>query len=294
MSGPVGPDLSFLRQPRRLAAIAILALTGAVIAMWLIVRGELVGADARAYWGAVRLWLDGGDILSPPPPYMPYVYVPWSVPLFLPWAALPWDTAWFAWRSLNLLLLLWSAAWAYARRPLATALLVAFLAAPLTATLDTGNITLLCALSVWAARFIGPRVGGFLWALSTALKWFPLLLFVVLPARARRWGILWLAIAGLLSLAVWPATLEQLRIAVGYPRPLRIDYLLLLWAAVPWMWSDARFFEPRAWPGHLAEARERAVSGLRAWWATPARIAVARSAASRAVRGLLGIEPVSR
>ena len=138
-------DLSFLRDPARLAAIFILVVCGAGIAVWVLARGDLVGADARAYWGGVRLWLGGGDPLNPPPPYMPYVYWPWSLPIFTPWAALPWETAWFVYRALNILLFGWSVAWAYRQHPMATAVLVAVVTIPLAATLDTGNITLLCA-----------------------------------------------------------------------------------------------------------------------------------------------------
>ncbi len=56
------------------------SVCGAAIAVWILARGDLVGADARAYWGGVRLWLGGGDPLDPPPPYLPYVYWPWSLP----------------------------------------------------------------------------------------------------------------------------------------------------------------------------------------------------------------------
>ena len=64
-------DLGFLRDPARVAANIILVICGAAIVTWIIARGDLVGADARAYWGGVRLWLSGGDPLDPPPPYMP-------------------------------------------------------------------------------------------------------------------------------------------------------------------------------------------------------------------------------
>jgi hypothetical protein len=289
MARPVAVDLAFLRDPRRVAAILVIALVGAAMAIWLIVRGELVGADARAYWGGVRLWLEGRDLLDPPAPYLPYVYVPWSVPLFWPWAAMPWEAAWFTWRAANVLLLAWSAAWAYRRRPLATALLLTVLLVPLTATLDTGNITLLCALAPWLAVMVGPRVGGLAWAVAAALKWFPIALLVVLPARARRWGVGALVVAAILSLAVWPATLPQLELAIGFPRPLRIDYLLLLWGAVPWLWARDAWFEPRAWPARARGYLLGALAALRGWWQGPDRPAVAGAAAGRGVRWLLGI-----
>ncbi len=189
-------DTGFLRDRSRLLAILILVVCGAAIVSWIVARGDLVGADARAYWGGVRLWLSGGDPLDPPPPYMPYVYWSWSLPLFTPWAALPWETAWFVYRAFNIIVFAWSAAWAYRQHPLATALLVLLITPALAATLDTGNITLLCAMGIWAAHFTGPRLGGFMWALATALKWFPALLFLLLPPRARLWGIGWAALFG--------------------------------------------------------------------------------------------------
>jgi Glycosyltransferase family 87 len=230
-------DFGFLHDPRRLLAILIIALSGAAVLVFLAARGELAGSDARAYWAGVRLWVGGGDPLHPTGPFLPYVYAPWTLPLFLPWAALPWSVAWFLWRGVNLLLLLWTAGWAYSRHPLATALVLAILAAPIAATLDTGNITLLLAFAVWAAQFVGPRLGGALWAFAATLKWFPVLLLYFLPPRARLWGVGGLGVALLLALATWPQTLTQLDLAINFPRPLRLDYILLGWAAVPWLWQ---------------------------------------------------------
>lgn len=226
-----------LRQPRVLLAILILGVTGGLILAFLQARGELVGADARAYWGAVRVWLAGGDPYSPVEPYMPYAYAPWTLVLFLPWALLPWGVAWFSWQVVNLTLFAWSVAWAFDRRPLATAVLVAALGAPLAATLDTGNVTLLIVMGIWLAHFSGPRIGGLAWALGTALKWMPALLIVFIRPRARLWGLAFLGVALMLSLATFPQTLRQLDVVLNFPRPLRIDYLLLAWAAVPWLWQ---------------------------------------------------------
>ena len=39
----------------------------------MIARGEPAGADARAYWAGVRLWINGGNPYVPIGPFMPYV-----------------------------------------------------------------------------------------------------------------------------------------------------------------------------------------------------------------------------
>jgi hypothetical protein len=226
-----------LRDPRRLAAVALLALTAGLILAFLYARGELAGSDALAYWMAVRLWLGGGDPYGAPQPFLPYAYPPWTLYLFLPWALLPWQAAWFVWRGLNVALFAWSVGWAYERRPLATALLVALLGVPIAANLDTGNINILLVLGIWVAHFSGPRLGGLLWALGAALKIVPALLVVFVPRRAWRWGLAWLALFVVLSLATWPLTLRQLDVALNFPRPARLDYALLIWAAVPWLWT---------------------------------------------------------
>ena len=283
-------DLSFLRDPVRLAAILILVVCGAGIVVWIIARGDLVGADARAYWGGVRLWLGGGDPLNPPPPYMPYVYWPWSLPIFTPWAALPWETAWFVYRTLNILLFVWSVTWAYKQHPMATALLVVAITIPLAATLDTGNITLLCAMGIWATRFVGPRLGGLFWALATALKWFPLLLFLILPPRTRLWGIAWMFLFGILTLAVWPQVIRQLDLVINFPRPLRLDYLLLVWAAVPWIWAHPRWFEWRTWGEQARENAAIVREAVTVWWGSPRRVACAWEAAHRHGRHFLGLD----
>lgn len=283
-------DFSFLRDRKRVAAIVILVICGAAIATWILARGDLVGADARAYWGGVRLWIGGGDPLDPPPPYLPYVYWSWSLPLFLPWAALPWETAWFVYRVLNIALFAWSAAWAYQRRPLSTAIVVLAVTPALAATLDTGNITFLCAMGIWAAHFVSPRLGGFMWALAAALKWFPALLFLILKPRTRLWGIAWAMLFGVLTLAVWPSAIRQLELVINFPRPLRIDYLLLMWAAVPWLWAHPQWFEYRTWPEQVAEARQNVRGGVELWWRSPRQAATAWAGSISFVRGFLGLD----
>lgn len=258
-------ELSRLREPRRILAIILLGLTGGLMVAFLVARGEVAGADARAYWAGVRIWLGGGDPYHPGGVFLPYVYAPWLLPLFLPWALLPWNVAWVAWRGANVLLFLWSAEWAYRRRPLSTAVAIVLFSIPLIATFDTGNVTLLLTLAVWAAQFSGPRVGGALWAIAASMKWFPAVLFVFLPPRARLWGLIAGAVAVLIALATWPQTIAQIDTAVNFPRPLRLDYLLVLWAAVPWLWRHPR---PLWWANRreLPGAVRAAEAWLRTWW----------------------------
>lgn len=230
-------ELSRLRDRRRRAAVVILAVLFGLTVAGLVARGEAAGADARAYWAAVRIWLAGGDPYHPTGPFLPYVYPPWMLPFFAPWALLPWDVAWFVWRVGSFILLFWTIDWAYRRRPLETAIVVALLAFPIAANLDTGNINLHLALILWAAQFSGPPLAGALWALATWMKWIPAPFLVLLAPRARAWGLLWLGVAATLSLLTLPLTIIQLQVLFGFgPRPPRLDYLVLLWAAVPWLW----------------------------------------------------------
>jgi hypothetical protein len=274
-------------------AIAIIAVTAGIGLAFLIARGELAGADARAYWGGVRIWLAGGDPYHPVEPFMPYPYAPWLLPAFTPWALLPWNVAWFFWRGLNVLLLLWSAEWAYRRHPLATAGVLALLMAPLVVTLDTGNITLLLALAVWAAQFVGPRFGGVLWALTVSTKWFPALLLVFLPPRTRLWALGALGIAVLLSLATFEQTLTWIQAMVSFPRPPRLDYVLLLWAAVPWLWRHPDplwWFDRRHWPAIARYWRARTRTWLRGLREDPEAAAIeARAGIEARLRAFFGV-----
>ena len=243
-------QVSRLHERRRLLAIFLLALAGGIGLAGMFARGELAGVDARAYWAAVRIWLNGGDPYHPASPFMPYVYAPWLLPAFAPWALLPWDVAWFVWRGGTIVLLLWTVSWAYRRHPLATAVVALVLAFPAFANLDTGNINLVLVLMLWGARFTGSRIGGLLWALATAMKWLPLVFLPILAPRARLHGVIFLAIAGLLTLATLPLTLVQLAVLFDLPRPARLDYLVFLWALVPSVWlrpDPASFLRPATW-----------------------------------------------
>jgi hypothetical protein len=261
-------ERSRLRDPHRVAAILLLSITFACILAGLIARGEPAGADARAYWAGVRIWINGGDPYNPTGAFLPYVYAPWMLPLFAPWALLPWDVAWFVWRVGTILAILWTIHWAYRQRPLTTAIIVAVLGFPFGANLDTGNVNIALTLMLWAALFVGPRTAGLLWALAAWMKWLPALFVLVLAPRARLWGLAWLAVSIVLSLATLPLTIIQLQTLFGFgSRPLRLDYLVFLWAFVPWLYRGP---DPLAWArslgspgsGRAVSARLRAFLGL--------------------------------
>jgi hypothetical protein len=262
-----------LRDRRRLAAMAILTLLFAftIAGMW--ARGDVAGSDARAYWAAVRLWLQGGDPYHPTGPFLPYVYSPWMLPLFVPWSLLPWEVAWFAWRGASLLLLLWTMRWAYARRPLPTAILVTILYIPIVANIDTGNINLLLAVALFGAHFLDERVGGLIWGLATWMKWVPVFVLPSLPARARGWGVLFLAVSALLSLVMLPLTIVQLQALFGFrDRPVRADYLIFVWSIVPWWWRLERpfaFLSLTAWQVAWVRFWARASAWVRAFREAP-------------------------
>ena len=288
-----------LRDPRRVLAMALLIVAFASAIAGMTARGDIAGGDAQAYWAAVRIWLEGGDPYHPTGPFLPYVYAPWMLPLFAPWALLPWEVAWFAWRGGTILLLLWSIRWAYARRPLATAILVGLLAFPTAANLDTGNINLLLALGLFGAQFSGPRVGGFIWGLATWMKWVPAPLWLVLPARARWWGLVFLALSGLLSLAMLPLTIVQMQALFGFgERPFRADYLVFIWSVVPWWWrhdDPFAFLRASAWREAALHVASTTRAWVRAFGADPRATArrawaVVRLQASR----FLGLDEASR
>jgi hypothetical protein len=288
-------EFSRLRDRRRIAAMLILIIVGGMFAAGIVARGEAAGADARAYWAAVRVWLAGGDPYHPSGPFLPYVYAPWMLPLFAPWALLPWEVAWFAWRGTLILLLLWTIHWAYARHHLETALVVLVLSFPLAANLDTGNITLLLTFACWGAQFAEPRLAGLLWALATWMKWVPAPLWLVLAPRARLWGIPWLAVCGVLSLAMLPLTIVQLQALFGFgPRPIRLDYLVLLWALVPWWWRHPRplwWLMPSSWPLIASRIRGWAAGWGSRWRSDPrATASLARRGLGSRLRALVGLQ----
>jgi hypothetical protein len=98
---------------------------------------------------------------------------------------------------------------------------------------------------LWGAQFTGPVVAGLLWSIATWMKWAPVVFLPILAPRARLWGLVFLAASGLLSLATLPLTILQLQALFGFgARPIRLDYLVFLWALVPVLWRRA---DPFAW-----------------------------------------------
>ncbi len=99
-------------------------------------------------------------------------------------------------------------------------------------------------MTPFLAWMVSARWGGFGWAIATALKFLPAPLLLFMPRASWRIGLLAVAVFGVLTLATWPQTLRQFDIVLNYPRPLRIDYLILVWGIVPWLWL-------RPWPLRL-------------------------------------------
>jgi hypothetical protein len=264
--GAATPVNRWLGESTRIAAMTLLILTFGLIAAGILARGEPAGADARAYWAGVRIWLNGGDPYHPTGPFLPYVYAPWMLPLFAPWALLPWDVAWFVWRGGTIFLWLWTVHWAYRQRPLETAILVALLGFPIGANLDTGNINLLLTLLLWGAQFTGPVLAGLLWSVATWMKWAPVVFLPVLAPRGRLWGLVFLVTFALLSLATLPLTILQLQALFGFgSRPLRLDYLVFLWALVPYLWRKPEpfdFLHAAWWRSKFAALQRAGRAGL--------------------------------
>jgi hypothetical protein len=286
-------EINRMRDPRRLGLALILAVVAGVMLAGLIARGEAAGADTRAYWAAGRLWLSSGDPYHPTGPFMPYVYSPWMLPFFVPWAVMPWDVAWFAWRGATVIGMLWTVHWAYARRPMTTAVLLVLLMFPLAANLDTGNINLPLTLLLFGAQFTRPILTGMLWMVATTVKWVPAVFWLIISPRGRLWGILWLAVSLVLTLLTLPATIVQLQVLFAFQRPFRVDYFVFLWALVPWAWRHPEAFRwlmPSTWPWVARHVLEVAQRWRLHWRQSPQRTAVLLRRMTRTrVRAFLGL-----
>ena len=106
-----------------------------------------------------------------------------------------------------------------------------------------------------------------MWAIATWMKWVPAPLWLVLPPKARGWGLVFLLISMLLSLAMLPLTIVQMQALFGFgERPFRADYLVFIWSAVPWWWrlnDPFAFLRLSAW----RDAIRRLAGGVASWWA---------------------------
>ena len=126
------------------------------------------------------------------------------------------------------------------------------------------------------------------------MKWVPALLWPSSSRGLAAWGLVFLAVSVLLSLAMLPLTIVQLQVLFGFgSRPIRLDYLVFLWSAVPWWWRHRDPFallRPRvvARGGDFELRRGRVAGGgfrtirrdpARAW--TRLRLAVRRRSGSR-------------
>ena len=106
------------------------------------------------------------------------------------------------------------------------------------------------------------------------MKWAPAVVWFILAPRTRLWGLIWLGVSVLLSLVTLPSTIIQLQALFGFgARPIRLDYLVFLWAFVPWLYRQAdpfRWLRPSSWQlGSLrspraVDRRVREFLGLRA------------------------------
>ncbi len=112
--------------------------------------------------------------------------------------------------------------------------------------------------------------------MATWMKWVPVVFILVLAPRARLWGLLILAISVVLSLATLPETIAQFEALVGFGRrPIRLDYLVFLWALVPVLWRKTHpleWFTLSWWRGRweaLQHERRSWTRRVRGWVGVP-------------------------
>jgi hypothetical protein len=100
-----------------------------------------------------------------------------------------------------------------------------------------------------------------LWMIATTVKWIPAVFWPFLSPRGRLWGVAWTILAVALTAITLPQTLIQLHVLFSFERPLRVDYLVFIWAIVPWAWRHPEAFRwlmPSTWPGAAQAGRAAA------------------------------------
>ena len=255
-------ETSRLRDPRRIAAIVLLSLTFALLIAGLLARGESGGADARAYWAGVRIWLNGGDPYHPTGPFLPYVYAPWMLPALRAVGGPPLGR-----RVVRL-----------ARLDDPAPALDDPLGVP-TPTADDGGHLRDPRVPVRGqprhrqhqppadadavgrpvhrptsrGLAVGPRDLDEMGARDPLVRSSP-------RARACGGSAGW-RISIALSVATLPLTIIQLQVLFGFgARPLRLDYLVFLWAFVPWLYrrpDPFDFLRPATWRRWLETLRTK-------------------------------------
>jgi hypothetical protein len=78
--------------------------------------------------------------------------------------------------------------------------------------------------------------------------------------------LVWLAVSVGLSVLTLPLTIIQFQALFGFgARPVRLDFLVYAWAAVPWFYrkqDPIDFLRPSTWRIQLATVRARARARL--------------------------------
>ena len=255
------------------------------IAAGMIARGEPAGADARAYWAAVRIWLERRRPVPPdrPVPALRLRPVDAAAVRAVGAAAVGRRLVRLARRRRSSSCCGRSAGrTAGGRSP--TAILVALLAFPIAANLDTGNINLLLTLLLFGAQFTGPIVAGLIWAIATWMKWVPVVLW---PCSRRGPGSG--ACCSSRSRCCCasrrcPLTIVQLEALFGFGRrPIRLDYLVFIWALVPCCGGSRPVRVPAPGRGGARRARRRSRRAARGRRRSPRR-GPASTRATSAVR----------
>ena len=189
-----------------LAVAAIAAIAGTLIALLPDSALNVERTDFSVYWGAIRLWLDGGSVydfstVDIDGQVLPFVYPPFAALVFVPLCLLSLPRAALLWSLMQLglaaVLALAACRTATAPRPssrmgVATRYLLVFVGLvasnPVAHSTELGQISLLVVfLVVVDVVFVPPRWRGLLVGLAAAIKLTPLI-FVPYLLITRQWA----------------------------------------------------------------------------------------------------------